>query len=183
MVIILLVGMPGAGKEEFLKIARKRGYEIIRMGDVVREFVASQGKPLKDEIVGGIANDERKKHGIEIWAKRTVEKIKKLKSAKGIIIDGIRCMEEVEVFREYFGNRIKLIGIFAPRKVRYERILSRKRSDDIHCWEEFVKRETRELSWGLGNVFALVDYMILNTSSLEEFRENVLRLLSAIEEE
>ena len=80
MAIILLVGMPGAGKEEFLKVAQERNYEVIRMGDVVREFVASQGKLLRDDVVGSIASEERKKHGIDIWAKRTVEKIKKLKS-------------------------------------------------------------------------------------------------------
>ncbi len=181
MLLILLVGLPGAGKEEFVKVAQERGYKIIRMGDVVREFVVSQGLELRDDIVGGIASEERKKHGKDIWARRTLEKIKK-GVAKRIVIDGIRSMDEVEVFKKELGKNAILVGIFAPRKLRFERIKKRGREDDISSWEEFVRREKRELSWGLGEVFALSDEMLLNTSSLEEFRENVFRFLRALEE-
>jgi len=180
MLIILLVGMPGAGKEEFVKIAKKMGYEVVRMGDVVRDYVRSLGYDLSDSIVGKIANEERKKHGIDIWAKRTVERIRG-KEGK-VLIDGVRCLEEVETFKNELGEGVKLVGIFAPRKLRFERIVSRGREDDIKTWEEFVAREMRELKWGLGNVFALSDYMLLNTSTLEEFHKNVRELLLALEE-
>ncbi len=181
MLVILLVGMPGAGKEEFVKIAREMGYEVVRMGDVVREYVKSLGYELSDSIVGNIANEERKKHGIDIWAKRTVERIR----GRGgkVLIDGVRCLEEVDVFKNELGEGVKLVGIFAPRRVRYERIVGRGREDDIKTWDEFVAREMRELKWGLGNVFALADYMLLNTSSLEDFHKNVRDFLLALEKE
>lgn len=38
MKILLIVGMPGAGKEEFLSVARSIGVPFIRMGDIVREL-------------------------------------------------------------------------------------------------------------------------------------------------
>ena len=179
MPVILLVGMPGAGKEEFVKIAREMGYDVVRMGDVVRDFVASQGLELRDGVVGRVANEEREKHGIDIWAKRTVERIEK---GNRVLIDGVRCVEEVDVFRSHFGDDVKLVGIFAPRDERFKRILNRGRKDDVHSWEEFVEREKRELSWGLGNVFALADYMILNTSSLEDFHSKVRDFLANLEE-
>jgi len=181
MLVILLVGMPGAGKEEFVKIAKAMGYEVVRMGDVVRDYVRSLGYELSDSIVGNIANSERDKHGIDIWAKRTVERIKG-KNGK-ILIDGIRCLEEVEIFKKELGEGVKLVGIFAPRRVRYERIVGRGREDDIKTWEEFVKREMRELSWGLGNVFALTDYMLLNTSTLEDFHNLIRDFLITLEKE
>ncbi len=180
MPVILLVGMPGAGKEEFVRVAREEGYEIVRMGDVVRNFVLSLGLELKDEIVGKIASEERNKYGIDIWAKRTLERVK---NKKRTLIDGVRCLEEVEVFKNALGEDAELVGIFAPRKVRFERILNRGREDDIHNWDEFVAREMRELKWGLGNVFALADYMLLNTSTLEDFRKNVRSFLIALEKE
>ncbi len=180
MPVILLVGMPGAGKEEFVRVARVEGYEIVRMGDVVRNFVLSLGLELKDEIVGKIASEERNKYGIDIWAKRTLERVK---NKKRTLIDGVRCLEEVEVFKNALGEDAELVGIFAPRKVRFERILNRGREDDIHNWDEFVAREMRELKWGLGNVFALADYMLLNTSTLEDFRKNVRSFLIALEKE
>ena len=180
MPVILLVGMPGAGKEEFVRVARVEGYEIVRMGDIVRNFVLSLGLELKDEIVGKIASEERNKYGIDIWARRTLERVK---NKKRTLIDGVRCLEEVEVFKNALGEDAKLVGIFAPRKVRFERILNRGREDDIHSWDEFVAREMRELKWGLGNVFALADYMLLNTSTLEDFRKNVRSFLIALEKE
>ena len=180
MVVILLVGMPGAGKEEFVKVAMEEGYEVVRMGDVVRDYVHSAGFPLKNDIVGKIANEEREKNGVEIWAKRTIERIKKMKGDK-IIIDGIRCPEEVDIYKKEFGENMYLVGIFAPMKTRFERILKRNRKDDVKTWEEFVGREERELSWGLGKVFARCDYMILNTSTLEDYRKRVSEFLKSVE--
>ena len=179
MLVILLVGMPGAGKEEFVQVAKKRGYKIVRMGDVVRDYVQSLGYPLENEIVGKIAGDERSKHGVDIWAKRTVERIKKMGGDK-IVVDGIRCEEEVEIYKKNLKN-VVLVGIFAPQRIRYERILKRRRSDDVKNWKEFVEREERELNWGLGKVFARADYMILNTGTLEEYHKQVEELLNMVE--
>ncbi len=179
MPIILLVGMPGAGKEEFVNVAKKEGYNVIRMGDVVREFVAAQGHPLKNEIVGKIAGEEREKHGEEIWAKRVVEKIREMGGNK-IVIDGIRCPEEIEIYKKELGDVI-VVGVFATQQDRYERIIKRGREDDIKNWNEFIAREDRELSWGLGNVFARSDVMLLNTGTLEEYHQKVAKFLEKIE--
>ncbi|AGB03968.1 dephospho-CoA kinase [Aciduliprofundum sp. MAR08-339] len=180
MPVILLVGMPGAGKEEFVKVAIQMGYDVVRMGDVVREHVSSLGFELRDEIVGKIAHEEREMHGIDVWAWRTLEKIK---GSRKILIDGVRCIEEVEVFKGELGEEVHLVGIFAPRKVRFERILHRGRKDDVRTWDEFVRREMRELQWGLGNVFALSDHMLLNMGTLEEFHGNVREFLLTLDKE
>lgn len=178
MVVILLVGMPGAGKEEFVKVAVQVGYSVIRMGDVVREFVAQQGHVLKNDIVGKIATEEREKYGESIWAQRAVEKIRAM-NTENIVIDGIRCPEEVEIYKEELGDVI-VVGIFATQRDRYERIIKRGREDDVKNWEEFVAREDRELSWGLGNVFARSDVMILNTGTLEEYYKKVRDFLDTL---
>ena len=33
MVLIVIAGMPGAGKEELVSVAMSRGYQVVRMGD------------------------------------------------------------------------------------------------------------------------------------------------------
>ncbi len=171
--IILLTGMPGSGKEEFIKVAEDMGIYVIRMGDVVRDFVRSLSLPLNDNNVGRIANSEREKNGMDIWARRTLERI----GTGNYIIDGVRNWEEVEFFKKYFGENMKIVAILSSPDTRFKRLLKRGRMDDPKSFEEFLKRDNREMGWGLAKVIANADFFIVNESSLEDFKESVRNLL------
>jgi dephospho-CoA kinase len=171
---ICVTGMPGCGKEEFLKIASQAGLPVVRMGDVVREEASRRGISLTDEGVGGMAHQERQVHGPDIWARRTLERI----SDQNVVIDGVRSPAEVDTFRAAFGGRVTVVAVHASPRTRYKRISSRGRSDDVLTEEEMKVRDGRELKWGLGKVIALADYMIVNEGSLRDFKreaEEVLR--------
>jgi len=174
--IIIIVGMPGAGKDEFVKKAREMGMEIINMGDIVREYTKSMGLEINSINVGKIANEERKINGMDVWAKRTAEKIGE---KRDIIINGVRNREEIEYFKKYFGNNIRIVAILSSEEDRYERIKRRNRDDDVKSMKEFKEREERELNWGLGNVIAMADVFLINDKTLEEFRKNVESLLNS----
>jgi dephospho-CoA kinase len=45
---------------------------------------------------------------------------------------------------------------------------------------EFDERDNREMGWGLGNVIALSDFMIVNDSDLDSFKEKVKRTLEEL---
>jgi dephospho-CoA kinase len=49
----------------------------------------------------------------------------------------------------------------------------RGRDDAPREWVEFADRDTREISWGIAEVIALADIMLVNESTLEDFREVV----------
>ena len=172
MKIIIVAGMPGAGKEEFLSVAGSLGIPSARMGDVVRDAHSERGGSMS---VGEFANAERERYGKNIWAKRTIERM----SGGLFLIDGSRSMEEVRSFRELGGDTL-IVGIYSSPGQRYKRLVLRGRGDAPNSIDEFNIRDSRELSWGLGEVLALADMMILNTSSLDEFRsfsKKVLREL------
>lgn len=168
--------MPGSGKEEFVKVAMEEGIEVIRMGDVVRDYVKEQGFELTDDNIGRIANEERKKHGLGIWAERTLP----LVSGERVLIDGLRGGAELEVFKNAFGDDIVIIGIHCSPKTRYRRIVERNRSDATMTWEAFQGRDSRELGWGLGNALALSNHMVINEGTLEEFKNSVRELLNTL---
>lgn len=176
--IILLVGMPGSGKEEFIRKAKEMNIDVVSMGDVVRDYTKSLGMELSDKNVGYVANEERKKNGMDIWAVRTLERIK----SKRCVIDGVRNKEEIEFFKKNLGQNMVVVAILSSEKVRFERILKRARKDDARNWDEFVEREKRELSWGLGNVIAMADHFIINEGSLEEFRKKVEDFLNSVKD-
>ncbi|MEE9150416.1 MAG: AAA family ATPase [Thermoplasmata archaeon] len=176
MRVISVTGMPGSGKEELVKIAIQEGMKVVRMGDVVRAWVKNRGIELTDANVGRIANEEREKHGLGIWAERTVPLVK----GEIVLIDGIRGESELEAFKKAFGGELTVIGVDASPEIRYERIRKRKRKDTTVSWEAFSKRDSRELGWGIGNAMVACDHVIVNEGTLKEFQEEVRSLLESL---
>lgn len=171
--IIVVTGMPGAGKDEFIKVAAGLGLNDLHMGNTVKEYARSSGIEMNDGEVGKFATGEREKHGKQIWAERT---LKDLNGQKNIVIDGLRCLEELDYMRQV-ESELVVVAIFANRQDRLSRILKRKREDDIKDINGLIKRDMRELSWGIGSVISLADFMIVNSGSLDEFKEKSLALL------
>ena len=95
MKIVAFTGMPNSGKSVAVEIVKEYNIPVIRMGDMVWEETKRQGLELTDKNVGKVANDMRKEFGKDIWAKRTVEKIKKMSKINYLVIDGTRNIEEV----------------------------------------------------------------------------------------
>jgi dephospho-CoA kinase len=182
MIILGLVGMPGAGKGECAKFANKLGFKVINMGDLVRLETEKQGLELKDENVGKIAHGERKKHGYGVWARRTLRKIEKmnLKSDECVIIDGIRGSAEVDVFINAFLDRFKTIAIKMPTERRFELLQKRKRKDAPISRAEFDERDERESKWGIEEAIEKADYFLFNTGTLDELRRSMKELLDVI---
>ena len=175
MKIIGLTGMPGSGKGVLVETARKKEFDVVRMGDAVWDFVKKKGLKLNDENVGRVANEERKKHGYGIWAERSLPFIKNEKT----VIDGIRSIEEVNVFRKHF-PAFTVIAVHSSPETRFNRIMKRKRVDDTFSKEKFDERDRRELSWGIGNVIALSDIVIVNEEDVEKFVVKVEKVLEKV---
>ncbi len=177
MELILLTGMPGAGKEEFLKIAKDRGYEIIRMGDVVRK--QAEMVELDEEMnIGEFADKERKEHHEGIWADRTMSRIQSEKT----IIDGLRSPEELSIFRSELEKDAPVVAIHSSPKTRFKRLKDRGREDAPQKRNEFHERDKRELEWGLGKIIARADHMIVNEGTLSEFHEKTREFLKDFSE-
>ena len=166
MKVVCVTGMPGCGKEEVLAVARDLGFTIVRMGDVVREEAKRRGLPITDEAVGGMAHAERLAYGSGIWAERTLPRIR----GTWIVVDGLRGRAELGVFRKAFGEDLLVIAVHASPKTRHERMLRRQRADDAPTMDAILARDARELGWGLGDVIATADLVLVNEGSLEDFR-------------
>lgn len=98
-------------------------------------------------------------------------------SPPAAIIDGLRSPAELAVFKEAFGERLRVIAIIAPSSVRASRIGSRGRVDDTSDPTGFQTRDRRELDWGLDKVIEAAQQRIVNDGTLEELRSRVRALV------
>ncbi len=176
MVTIVVVGMPGSGKDIFVRTAGSRGFAHVRMGDIVRELVREAELPMDDASVGRFASQERRSHGNDVWAARTLERLPEGR----VTIDGSRSLAEIEHFRKAFGKELVVVGIRAPAEQRFLRLSGRKREDDPETWEDFEVRDRREVSWGILEALENADIVLDNDGGLQEFVQKCLDALESI---
>jgi len=174
--LILVVGMPGAGKTVVIDVARELGFKVYSMGDVVREEALKRFKSITPETMVKTSIMLREEHGSRIIALRTMEKIDR--SLDTVVIDGARSLEELDEFRK-LGETL-IVAVHASPRTRFQRLLERRRSGDPTTFEEFLRRDMVELGFGVGNLIALADYMIVNESSIEDLRRKAFELFSRL---
>ncbi|MGC9307524.1 MAG: AAA family ATPase [Thermoplasmatota archaeon] len=175
MQAIAFTGLPGSGKSEAVAVAERQGWTVIRMGDEVRAEARRRGMEPSDGNLGRIADDLRQQEGMDVWARRS------LPDGDGdVVIDGIRNIEEVELFREEIDDFV-LVAVHASPETRYQRLRERGRSDDAASLDELKRRDERELGWGIGSVVAMADVVIVNEGSLEELHSKVTGLLAGMQ--
>jgi dephospho-CoA kinase len=177
--VVGLVGMPGSGKSIVVETAQEKGYNIVTMGDVVREETRKRGLELNPKNVGVVMLDLRKTSGAGVIAERCVPRIERSQSSK-LIVDGLRSLAEAEVFKAHF-HGFTLLGVHSSPETRFIRLKGRGRSDDPASWEVFHERDMRELSVGLGNAVAMADYLIVNEDDKKMLKVRVADLLSKVE--
>jgi dephospho-CoA kinase len=177
--VVGLAGMPGSGKSIVVEVAKELGYAVIVMGDVIREETAKRGLGLNPQNVGKVMLELRAEGGNTVVAQKSIPKIEAETSIK-ILVDGIRSLHEVDAFKEYFA-KFSVVAVHASPELRFNRLFSRRRSDDPAVWAVFRERDLRELGVGLGNAIALSEQMIVNDNSVEEVKEEIKKALVRIE--
>ncbi|WP_340819927.1 AAA family ATPase [Methanolobus sp. WCC4] len=174
--ILAFVGMPASGKSEAASVLRQKGITVINMGDVIREEVVRRGLEPTDANTGGVGTDLRENEGRDAVAKRCIPKIQATNEAF-IGIDGVRSVPEVERFKEAFGDDFTLVSVDSPLEIRFQRVLARKRCDDMKDISELKVRDERELGWGMGEAMEIADVVVENNDTLEEFVEKITALV------
>jgi dephospho-CoA kinase len=178
--VIGLGGMPGSGKSIVVETAKELGYDVVTMGDVVREQTRLKGLEPTPANIGKVMLELRAQEGQYVIAKKCIPKIEEQKSNR-VLVDGLRSLFEVDIFKEHFAT-FTLVAVHAPPNVRFERLKVRGRSDDPPNYEVFHERDTREMGVGLGNVIAMSEKILVNDNSIEGFKAIVKENFNRIEE-
>ena len=124
--LLLITGLPGSGKTTVADMLREKGYTVFTMGDVIRHEVRMRNLSPTPENIGKMAEDIRKTGGDAAVAQRCIPLIIGEPNDK-VAIEGIRSLDEVNVFREAFDTI--LITLHSSPETRYQRLKSRERSE------------------------------------------------------
>ena len=167
--------MPGAGKSTIANGLKSKNYEIINMGDAVREEAKKRNLEPSGENLGKLMLELREKNGPGAIAELISDKIKHAKSS-AIIIDGVRSNEEINELRKM--GTVKLLSVHASTDTRYGFLSERGRSDDPKNRENFDERDTREIGVGISTPIALADESISNNNmTIDELVETAEKII------
>ncbi len=175
--IVCLTGMPGAGKSTIADGLKLKGYDIVNMGNAVREEAKKRNLEPSRSNLGKLMLELREKNGPGAVAELIKPQIESSIS-NVILIDGVRSNDEIEVLRKV-GN-VKLLAIHASTDTRFNFLQKRGRSDDPQTKEHFEERDNRELGVGISNSIALSDYAISNVGlTKDELIESAYEIIQS----
>lgn len=173
--IVCITGMPGAGKTTVAEALGSDGFQIINMGDVVREEAKRQGLPLDDKSLGRMMLKLRKELGLGAIAHLIVRKIQNDPN-NFVAIDGLRSMHEVDVLRRH--GIVKVLAVHAPKEARFRFLKERRRTDAPRSQDEFDTRDKRELNVGIGEAISFSDSVITNDGTIKDLQRRALEVVS-----
>jgi len=103
-----------------------------------------------------------------------------------VVVDSIRSYGEVKFLKEKEG--VILVGVVAPRKLRFQRIQERTREGDPLSWEEFVRLDEKDFKSGKGEngrnikkCLGSADFLLENIGTKEELISKVEGILAKID--
>jgi Dephospho-CoA kinase len=121
--LVCLTGMPGAGKSTIAEGLESKGYEIINLGNAVRDEAKNRNLEASRENLGKLMLELREKNGPGAIAELVESKIQS-STANVLLIDGVRSNDEIDVLRKF--GTVKLLAIHASIDTRFN-FLQKKR--------------------------------------------------------
>lgn len=184
--IIGIGGTDASGKDSVAQMLVDRyGWMYVSVTDILREEARKRGIPIQRNTLRKISSEWRRKHGMGILVDLALKEFKTKKNdAKGLAIASIRHPGEADKVHELGG---RIIWTDANPKVRYQRIIARKRgTEDEVSFEQFLTEEKTQMSHGdddatlnLMGVKARADIFIENNSNdIEAFKDEAEKALN-----
>lgn len=186
--IIALVGMTGAGKSLIADFLVEQGWGFVRFGQITMDIVKEKGLEPSEENEKVIRENVRAEHGMGAFATLNLPKFDKILQEKNLVADGLYSWSEYKILKDYYGDRLTVVAIYAPPQLRYQRLVNRSLSQtdkDLRyrpaTLESAQSRDYAEIeNIEKGGPIAMADYTILNIFEPQKAIEQLKEILSKI---
>lgn len=173
-----ILGPMGSGKGIAAKyLARRYGYRIISMGNIVRALARREKVNPSRKNLEKLQHDYRKRYGESYVIDAAIKKAKQ--SGKPVILDGIRSIIDAKTAKRRLGARLLLVD--AGPKIRFERMKIRRRADFPRTLSEFKKIEASENRiFAFGRTKKLADYKVDNGNGLPYLHDQLSSIMKKL---
>jgi len=184
--VVGLTGTIGSGKEVVKgTLARNFSSWGVSLSSIIKGELEKKRKDFNRKTLQDMGNELRKKYGNFVLAKVATDYLQKDKQM--IIVDGIRNPGEAEYLKKTFGKKFILVGVDAPKEIRWERVKARARKDDPKTWEEFVALDERDQGVGedlygqqVRRCIEMADVIMQNDGNMDQFNEKINSLVASL---
>ena len=177
--LLAIVGMPGAGKSVVVDCLRGKGWTVVHFGGVTMRELERRGLAVSETNERAVREDLRKRHGMEAFAKLSMEELLNGLSKGPTVIDGLYSWSEYKFLRKKLSKRFCVVAIFTPKHTRYERLMNRRVRP--LSYKEAEARDFAEIeNLEKGGPIAVADYTIQNAGSLESLYSEIDSLLDSL---
>jgi len=179
MKVVSIVGMAGAGKSEVAGVFEKNGFARVRFGDVTDDEIKKRGLELNEENERYVRELLRQEQGMAAYARLNLPVIDKALQHSGAVIDGLYSWEEYTFLKDYYGENLYLVAVWASPETRYSRLASR--ATRPLTLEEAASRDRAEIEYtNKGGPIAMAGFTIVNEISLEQLRQDTERIIAEL---
>jgi dephospho-CoA kinase len=177
--LLAMVGMPGAGKSVVVDYLRGKGWTVVHFGGVTMRELERRGLAVNETNERAVREDLRKRHGMEAFAKLSMEVVLSGLSKGPTVIDGLYSWSEYKFLRTQLSRRIYVVNVFTSRQIRYDRLLHREVRPLSH--EEAEARDFAEIeNLEKGGPIAMADFTLLNDGTIENLYSEIDKLLKLL---
>jgi dephospho-CoA kinase len=182
--LIGIGGTDGAGKDSLGQILEEHNWLFISVTDILRAEAKRRNLPLTRQNLRQISSEWRQQFGLGVLINKAMDVYnQQLQASRGLVIASLRNPGEADRIHELGGQ---VVWIDAEPKLRYERIMNRRRgTEDEVTFKAFQAEEKAQMehsgdetTLSLSGVKERADIFIENSSSkIENLRKDAEKAL------
>ncbi|MFH1036930.1 MAG: AAA family ATPase [Patescibacteria group bacterium] len=185
--IVCVVGMAGSGKSIVSDELVKTGFLYLRFGQITLDKIKEDGLEVNEVNEKKVREDFRKQFGMGAFAILNIPKIEELLKKTNVAVDGLYSWSEYRILKEKYGDSMYVVAVYAPPKMRYDRLENRSaENDNNNRFRPFTRKEAKNRDYAeienieKGGPIAMADFTIMNTGTTDELKKEINKFLTLI---